>query len=139
MAPIKRPVRTNAGRFDLIPPLALRRLAQLFERDAALYGARDWETGRPLADYVNDAHHHLNLLMAGDNSDDHASRIAWAMLCFMHNHAMIQAGRIAPILDNMPEAEPPQVSYSQLPTGTVKAALPESSELPPGIPPLPEK
>ena len=33
------------GRYDLIPPISLKRLADVYERGADKYGARNWEKG----------------------------------------------------------------------------------------------
>lgn len=96
-----------SGRFDLIPPGAERRLAQLFERDAGTYGPRDWESGNiPLSAFVNMARDALNRLHARDVSDDWAARAAWAMLGYMHVEAAVRAGRLSPVLADMPAPDP---------------------------------
>ena len=99
--------RPGTGRFDLIPPGAERRLAQLFERDAATFGPRDWEAGAfPLSAFMNMARDALNRLHARDTSDDWAARAAWAMLGYMHVEAAVRAGRLPVVLADMPSPDP---------------------------------
>ena len=40
-----RDTRKGKGRFDLLPPKAIRRLAVHFESGAIKYGDRNWEKG----------------------------------------------------------------------------------------------
>lgn len=101
----KRDTRVGKGRFDLIPVLALRRLAGLYERGALKYGERNWEKGQPLARYVDSAMRHLTQLLAGDTEEDHAVAVAWNMFAFMWTEAMIRLGRLPAELNNMPPSE----------------------------------
>lgn len=126
-----RPSRPGSGRFDLIPPGAERRLAQLFERDAAAFGPRDWEAGRPLSAFVNDAHEALNLLKARDTGDDHAARVCWAMLAYMQVEGLVHARRLPAEFADMPAPDPILVpAVAEVP------ALPPAPPPPP--PPLPQ-
>lgn len=98
---------TIQGRFDLIPPGAERRLASLFERDANLFGMRDWETGTiPLSEFVNVARDAMNRLHARDTSEDWAARVAWAMMGYMHVEAAVRGGRLPIELADMPAPDP---------------------------------
>jgi len=71
-------------RFDLIPPTALRRLAETCAEGAAKYGARNWERGFPATSLINHALRHLNLWLAGDNTEDHLAHAAWNLAALMH-------------------------------------------------------
>ena len=96
-----------AARFDLIPPGAVRRLAQLFDRDARTFGPRDWENGSiPLSGFVNMAQDALNRLHARDTSDDHAARAVWAMIGYMHVEALVRVGRLPEGLADLPAPDP---------------------------------
>ncbi len=126
---MSRPIPTT--RFDLIPPGAERRLAQLYARDAGKYGPRDWERGQiSLSTFLNLAREALNLLHAGDTSADHSAVACWALFGFMHTEAMIKAGRLPAALADMPAADP-----------ILCTAIPEIPALPDGIPvpPAPPK
>lgn len=73
-----------AVRFDLIPPLALRRLAAIYEEGAQVYGTSKYVTSpMPHSNVVNHLINHLNLLQTGDKTEDHAAKIAWAACTLM--------------------------------------------------------
>lgn len=44
-----RDTREGKGRYDLLPPHAIFRLAKHFENGAKKYGDRNWEKGQPLS------------------------------------------------------------------------------------------
>jgi len=51
----KRDTRKGRGRYGLITPIALKRLAQHYENGAAKYGDRNWEKGQPVSRYLGSA------------------------------------------------------------------------------------
>lgn len=63
-----------AGRFDLIPPIAMFELAQVMEYGARKYSPRNWE-GISVDDHLNHALQHIFAYMAGDRSDNHLSHL----------------------------------------------------------------
>jgi hypothetical protein len=85
---------TGKGRFDLIPPYALKRLAQHFENGAAKYQDRNWEKGLPLSRYVDSALRHFNAFMDGDRTEDHMAAIMWNTACYLHTEREILEGRL---------------------------------------------
>ena len=89
-----RDSRTGKGRFDLIPALALKRLAQLYERGADKYGGRNWEKGQPLKRYLDSAARHLNCYMAGERDEDHLIAVAWNMFALVWTENEIKEGRL---------------------------------------------
>ena len=56
---------TGKGRYDLVSPFAMRRLAQQHERGAAKYAERNWERGMPFSRYVDSAKRHLDKFVMG--------------------------------------------------------------------------
>jgi hypothetical protein len=116
-----------SARFDLIPPGAERRLAQLFERDASTFGPRDWESGIPLSAFLNMARDALNHLHARDTSDDWAARATWAMMGYMHVEAAVRAGRLPVELGDMPAPDPIVCADAVVP------ALPAAVPVPPPL------
>lgn len=67
------------GRFDLIPPVALRRLSMVYEEGATTYGESKYVSSpMPHSNVVNHLVNHLNLAQSGDTSEDHWAKIAWA-------------------------------------------------------------
>jgi hypothetical protein len=88
------------GRFDLIPPGPLRRLAQRYEQGAAAHGPRNWEKGIPLGSFLDSALRHLNDFRDGDRSEDHLAAAAWNVFGFMFVAEMIEAGKLPAELDD---------------------------------------
>jgi len=94
--------RTGKGRYDLIPPIALKRLAQHFENGAVKYGDRNWEKGQPVSSYVDSAIRHLFTFLEGDGSEDHLAAAAWNALCAIHTEQKIRSGELDSQLWNLP-------------------------------------
>ncbi len=92
-----RDTREGKGRFDLISPFALRRLAGVYERGAKKYAARNWEKGQPFSRCLDSALRHLNAFAMGWTDEDHASQAAWNILAILHFQ---ETGRTD--LDDMP-------------------------------------
>ena len=72
-------------RYDLIPPSAMRRVAQRYALGAKTHGDRNWEKGQPAGSVVNHLLRHLHLWMGGDRSDDHLAAADWGLKCLMHH------------------------------------------------------
>lgn len=60
----------TAGRFDLIPPKAMFRLAAIMEHGARKYAPNNWKKIE-IDSHVNHALQHLFAYIAGDRQDDH--------------------------------------------------------------------
>lgn len=101
----RRDSREGKGRFDLISPVALRRLAQLYERGAAKYGDRNWERGQPLSRFLDSAERHLNDYLDGDRSEDHIIACAWNCFAFVHTEEMIKRGHLPGNLSDLPRVD----------------------------------
>jgi hypothetical protein len=126
-----RDIRRGKGRFDLITPVALRRLAKVYEGGAEKYDARNWEKGMPLSRFLDSAKRHINdlemialyqregipleELPADVNPDeDHAAQAAWNLFAFMH------FDEIRPELDDL--SEKPVEKVVPIKSETVAAA-----------------
>lgn len=73
------------GRFDLISPFALSRLARWYELGAGKYSDRNWEKGGiPFSRYTDSAMRHLNKFLMGMTDEDHLAAAAWNIFCMMH-------------------------------------------------------
>jgi hypothetical protein len=90
----QREVKANKGRFDLLPFEPLQRVAQLYERGAALYGARNWQKGIPLSSFLSSAARHLSQLTNGYSDEDHAAAVIWNMLGYMWTREGIERGEL---------------------------------------------
>lgn len=75
--------RSGRGRYELIPPCALKRLAIQYEHGAVQKGARNWELGFPISRAVCSAIGHIEDYLDGDRSEDHLAAGAWQLFAAM--------------------------------------------------------
>lgn len=98
----QREEQTGKGRFDLISPKALRRIARLYERGAVKYGASNMRAGMPLFRFLDSAERHLNEYKDGDRSEDHLAAIAWNAMEAIHLVERIERGELPADLAELP-------------------------------------
>ena len=61
--------KIGKGRYDLISPLAIERLARVLEQGAMSHGERNWERGLPMTRTLDSALRHINKYMSGEIID----------------------------------------------------------------------
>lgn len=91
-----RDSRKGKGRFDLITPFALRRLAIIYEKGAEKYEVRNWEKGQEFSRFLDSAERHINDFKMGKEDEDHLAQAAWNLFAIMHLQETM------PELDDMP-------------------------------------
>lgn len=83
-----RSADANDVRYDLISPIGLRRLAAVHAEWARtggrVHGENNWLKGLPFSDTGNHGVRHYELWRAGDDSEDHLAKNAWALFALMH-------------------------------------------------------
>lgn len=92
-----RDTQEGKGRFDLITPEGLFRLARWYELGANKYSDRNWERGMPITRCISSAMRHLVKYMAGYRDEDHLAAVVWNVFAIMHFE------RFMPELDDRPE------------------------------------
>jgi len=85
------------GRYDLVTPFGVDRLAKWYELGAAKYADRNWEKGIPFSRYTDSAERHLNKWKMGMDDEDHLAAAAWNIFAIMHHQELGQTE-----LDDMP-------------------------------------
>jgi hypothetical protein len=90
------------ARSDLIPYSSLKRVADVYERGANLYGERNWENGMPLSRLLDSSIRHLFQAVAGKDDEDHAAQGAWNAIGFVETLWRIKKGYLPEKLDNRP-------------------------------------
>lgn len=95
-----RDLREGKGRYDLVSPFALKRLAIVYEKGAKKYADRNWEKGMPHTRYLDSAIRHLNQYLQGDTDEDHLGHAAWNVFAIMHMQ------ETHPELDDRPNYKP---------------------------------
>lgn len=96
-----RDTQTGKGRFDLLPPKAIRRLAQHYEGGAKKYGDRNWEKGMPLSRFLDSLIRHAFEILEGLHDEDHIIAVAWNALGFAETEERIRAGILPKELDDI--------------------------------------
>lgn len=96
-----RDTRKGKGRFDLIPPGPLKRLAVHYENGAVKYGENNWRKGQPLGRYLDSAERHINELKDLKHDEDHAAAVAWNAFAFMFTVEKILSGELPAELDDI--------------------------------------
>ena len=97
-----RDTSEGKGRYDLITPVALARLAKHYENGSRKYGDRNWEKGQPICRYLDSAIRHLYKHLEGDRSEDHLAAGAWNIMGAIHTEEMIERGLLPKELDDRP-------------------------------------
>lgn len=98
----QRDIQEGKGRFDLLPPYALLRLATHYENGIKKYGVRNWEKGIPLSRYFDSAARHMNCINMGLNDEDHFSAVVWNILGIVETKKRIELGILSKDLDDLP-------------------------------------
>ena len=81
---MQRDSREGKGRYDLVSPFALKRLAGVYERGAAKRGERNWELGSPYCRFLDSAIRHIYQYLEGKEDEDHLAQAAWNLFAVMH-------------------------------------------------------
>ena len=95
----QRDSNAGKGRFDLIPAMPLKRLAQLYQRGAIKYGDHNWRRGINLPRYIDSAMRHINDFQEGKRDEDHLIAAAWNLFSYVWTEAEIAAGRLPQSLE----------------------------------------
>jgi hypothetical protein len=75
---------TGKGRYDLISPFALKRIAIHYENGAKKYADRNWERGMPFSRCIDSAKRHLDQYVMGEKNEDHLSAAIWNLMAILH-------------------------------------------------------
>lgn len=79
-----RDIRTGKGRYDLISPYTMRRLARIMEKGCEKYGERNWEQGAPADRFLDSCLRHLGQWQMGMHDEDHLGQALWNLHCIVH-------------------------------------------------------
>lgn len=96
-----RDSRAGKGRYDLIPPEGMRRLARHYENGAAKYGDDNWRKGQPFKRTLDSMARHLYRYLDGSRDEDHLAAVAWGAFALMHFEREIAEGRLPSSLDDL--------------------------------------
>lgn len=97
-----RDTQEGKGRYDLISPSALKRLAGVYQRGADKYGERDWEQGMPIGRCLDSALRHIYQYIEGRRDEDHLAQAMWNVAGAIHVEEMIERNVLPARLNDMP-------------------------------------
>jgi len=98
----KRDNPVGKGAYELISPIAMLRLAKVYERGAVQKGARNWESGFPMSRCVQSAIRHVFQFLEGMRDEDHLAQACWNLFACMHFEEMIERGKLPKGLNDLP-------------------------------------
>jgi len=99
---VKRDNNEGKGAYELISPLALKRLAQVYERGAKQKGGRNWEAGFPMSRCIQSALRHTEQYLEGMRDEDHLAQAAWNLFAAIHFEEQIARGNLPTELNDLP-------------------------------------
>lgn len=79
-----RDKQDGKGRYDLLSPWAIHRLALHYEAGAKKYEERNWEKGIPASRCISSALRHIFQWLAGSREEDHLAAAVWNLCAVMH-------------------------------------------------------
>ena len=92
------------GRYDLVSPLFLRRLAIHTQKGGQARGDRNWEAGMPMDAVLDSTIRHCYNYLEGDRSEDHLAAAAWNLMNLIHTEEQIERGNLpADLADGLPD------------------------------------
>lgn len=97
----QRDTQQGKPRYDLIPMLSLKRVADLYARGAEKYGIDNWTLGSPFRRTYASLFRHLASWSLGDRSEDHLAAIVFNALTLIYYEEMIEAGKLPEHLNDM--------------------------------------
>ena len=98
----QRDVVIGKGRYDLISPIMIDRLAKLLQRGAEKYDDRNWEKGMPLSVYMDSGMRHLYKFLEGNRDEDHLIAAIWNLQALLHIEEMVGRGVLPKDLLDLP-------------------------------------
>lgn len=93
---------TGKGRYDLLSPFVLRRLAVIFEEGTKKYAERNWEKGISFSRVLDSALRHLVQYLEGLEDEDHLARCVWNLCALLHYDEAIKLGLLPKELNDLP-------------------------------------
>jgi hypothetical protein len=96
---------TGKGKYVLITPFGMKRIAGVYERGALAHGLRNWEQGIPISRLLDSAIRHIYQYIEGCKKEDHLAQGAWNLFAAMHMEEMIDRKLLPESLYDMPQYE----------------------------------
>lgn len=109
-----RDTAEGKGRYDLVSPIAIRRLAVVLEKGAKKYQSRNWEKGMPLGRFLDSAKRHIDQYLEGHRDEDHLGQAMFNIMGCIHVEEMINRGKLPKDLNDLPDFLPQEVGEKKV-------------------------
>jgi hypothetical protein len=96
-----RDFAAGKGRFDLLPPRAMREVAIHYEQGAVKYGENNYLKGIKLSVFLDSGIRHAFKILGGEHDERHDRAAAWNMLAFLETAERIREGILPKKLDDI--------------------------------------
>lgn len=97
-----RDIQEGKGRFDLLPPRAIKAVAIHYEKGCKKYGDRNWEKGIPISRYIDSGLRHAFQVLLGETDENHLIAAIWNLLCMYETILRMQLGILPEELYDLP-------------------------------------
>ena len=97
-----RDAQGGKGRFDLLPKMAIWALAHHYEKGCIKYGARNWEKGIPIQNFLDSGARHATEFELGLTDENHLIACIWNYLSAYETLLRIDMGILPKSLDTLP-------------------------------------
>lgn len=97
----RRDQREGKGRYDLLPPYAIHRLAQVYEKGAKKYSPKNWALGMPFHLFVDSALRHTFQFLDGATDEDHLGHAIFNLLALIELQHKIDEGALSKELNDL--------------------------------------
>jgi len=96
-----RDVQDGKGRYDLISPIAMRRLALHLEKGALKYDAHNWKKGMPIGRTFDSLLRHSFMYLGGDRTEDHLAAILCNAMFIVHYEEMMANNKLPAAMNDL--------------------------------------
>lgn len=90
------------GDFSLIPPMVIKKYAEVLRVGAKKYDRFNWMRGLPLSRLLDSAQRHLNQFQEGLIDEQHLIQCAWNILALSTTMDLIERGLLPEELNDLP-------------------------------------
>lgn len=99
----RRDIQEGKPRYDLIPPIMLRRVAELYARGAVKYGENNYQKGMPFSRVYASLFRHMMAYREGDRAEDHLAAVIWNATALMYYEDAIAKKQLPEELNDLPQ------------------------------------
>lgn len=97
----EREKNVDKGRFDLLPPKALKRVAIRMQEGTKKYSDNNWKRGMPQHKFIDSALRHIFGYIEKQNNEDHLAAAAFNILAALEQDEKFKQGLLSKEFDDL--------------------------------------